>query len=277
MSAARFAGRVAVITGGGRGLGAAFAQALAAEGARIALLEIDGPAARDTAAALEARGFEVLAALCDVTDEHAVDSVTRQVIERFGRIDILVNNAALHARKYNQPFASLERSDIRALFEVNVMGLVNCSLACRPHLAAVGGGSIINIVSAAGHTSTTPYGVSKLAARGLTVAMATEFAADNIRVNAIAPGFVGSSNALADCTPDRLMAILAGLGAKVPPEILARCSTEDLVSLIRSMQLVPREGTVDDVVKALLYLCSDDAGFVTGETLKIAGGAAIGF
>jgi NAD(P)-dependent dehydrogenase (short-subunit alcohol dehydrogenase family) len=119
--------------------------------------------------------------------------------------------------------------------------------------------------------------VSKLAATGVTVALAGELAGDNIRVNAISPGFVGSADTLAECTPERLMAIMAALGTSLPAEVVAKCSSEDLVSVIRSLQLVQREGTVDDVVRALLFLCSDSAGFVTGETLKVAGGAAIGF
>jgi len=136
---------------------------------------------------------------------------------------------------------------------------------------------IVNIASAAGHTSHTPYGVSKLASRGVTVALAAEFADDGIRVNAISPGFVGSADTLAECSPERLMAILAALGSTLPREVLAKCSSDDLVSIIRSLQLVRRDGTVDDVVDGLLYLCSESAGFVSGETLKVAGGSSIGF
>jgi NAD(P)-dependent dehydrogenase (short-subunit alcohol dehydrogenase family) len=231
----------------------------------------------ETAAALEDRGHGALGLRCDVTDEHEVDRCVQQAHDRFGRIDILVNNAGLHQRKYNQPFGSLSRNEVRALFEVNVMGIINCSLACQPTMAAGGGGAIVNIASVSANASRTPYGVSKLAARGVTAALAAEFAADNIRVNAISPGYVGSSNALAECTPDRLVAIMAALGTVLPPDVIAKCSSEDLVSIIRSLQLVPREGRVDDVVQALLYLCSDEAGYVTGETIKVAGGAAIGF
>jgi NAD(P)-dependent dehydrogenase (short-subunit alcohol dehydrogenase family) len=273
----RFAGKVAVITGGSGGLGRSFAGVLAEEGAHIAILDVDETAAFDTASALTQRGFEALGAVCDVTDERDVDQTTQQVRDRFGRIDILINSAALHRRKYNQPFGSLPRDEVRALFDVNVMGIINCSLAAQPTMAAGGGGVIVNIASTSGNTVRTPYGVSKLAARGVTTALAAEFAGDNIRVNAISPGFIGPTAPLAERAPKDLMPLLAAIGSTVPTEVLSKCSSEDLVRIVRSLQLVQRDGTVDDIVQAMLYLCSDAAGFVTGETLKIAGGAAIGF
>ena len=273
----RFEGKVALITGGGRGLGLAFAGAIAAEGARVALLDADRTAVDEAASDLEGRGFEALGLACDVRDEHRVEQVVDEVRGRFGRIDILINSAALHRRKYNQPFGALERDDARALFDVNVMGVLNCALACRPVMAAGGGGSIVNLASTAGHTSVTPYGVSKLAVRGLTLALASEFAGDDIRVNAVSPGFVGSAGSLEGYAREQLMALLASQGVRLPDSLLARCETRDLVDLFMSLQLTRREGTMDDVVQALLYLCSDDAGFVTGETLKVGGGSASGF
>jgi NAD(P)-dependent dehydrogenase (short-subunit alcohol dehydrogenase family) len=256
----RFEEKTVVVIGGGRGLGRAFATALAGEGACIALVDVDAEAVLDTASELAERGFETIGVPCDVREEHDVERAMHQVDEQFGRIDILVNSAALHGRRYNQPFASLERDDVRAMFDVNVMGILNCSLACRPMLAATGNGVVINLASTAANIATTPYGVSKLAARGLTVALASEFAADNIRVNAISPGFVGSAGTLAECTHERLIALLASQGVNLPPQVLAKCSREDLASIFLSQQLLARGGTMDAVVKALLYLCSDDAG-----------------
>ena len=168
----RFEGKVAVITGGARGLGSAFADAIVAEGAKVALLDVDEAEVGQTAGALEKQGFEALGLRCDVRDEHEVEAVVARVAERFGRIDFLINSAALHRRKYNQPFKFLPRDEVRALFDVNVMGILNCCLAVRPVMATNGGGSIVNLTSTAGHTSVTPYGVSKLAARGLTLALA---------------------------------------------------------------------------------------------------------
>lgn len=273
----RFEGKVAVITGGGGGLGTAFARALSVEGARTVLLDVDEAAAVAAAAALIEQGFESLGLCCNVTDEHQVDRVMQQAYDHFGRLDILVNNAALHRRKYNQPFGTLPRDEVRALFDVNVMGIVNCSIACQPLMVAGGGGVIVNIASTSSNASRTPYGVSKLAARGVTVALAAELGPHNIRVNAISPGFVGSAGTLAEYQPENLLAILAALGVPLPAEVVAKCTTEDLADMIRARHLVSREGTVDDVVKALLYLCSDDAAFVAGETLAIAGGSSVAF
>ena len=167
---------------------------------------------------------------------------------RFGGIDILINNAGKHLTKYNQPFSVLERDELRALFDVNVIGVVNCSVAARPSMAARGGGTIVNISSMASYLSGTPYSVSKLAVRGLTIAFAQEFAPDHIRVNGIAPGLMATENAMDD----------------LPQELVDQ--------FVNQLQLVPRLGQMDDIVRALLFLCSEDSSFVTGETLKVTGG-----
>ena len=161
---------------------------------------------------------------------------------------MLINNAGLHLMEYNQPFAVLERQKLRKLFEVNVIGVVNCTLACRESMAARGGGAILNISSMAGHMSVTPYAVSKLAVRGLTVAFATELAPERIRVNAISPGLMATENAMED----------------LPREIVDH--------MINDTQLIHRQGEMRDIVTAMLFLCSDDSSFTTGETLKVTGG-----
>ena len=247
----RFDGKVSFITGGAIGFGRAFARALAAEGASIVIADIDEPAASGLTRELEAAGSPALAARCDVADEHQVQSVVDSTVERFGGIDILINNAGKHLMKYNQPFSVLERDELRALFDVNVVGVVNCSVAARPSMAARGGGVIVNISSMASYLSTTPYAVSKLAVRGLTIAFAAEFAPDHIRVNAIAPGLMATENAIAD----------------LPQQIVDH--------IVDEQQLIHRLGTMDDIVKAMLYLCSDESSFVTGETLRVTGGTPL--
>ncbi|MGX7680591.1 SDR family NAD(P)-dependent oxidoreductase [Jatrophihabitans sp. DSM 45814] len=243
--------RVAFITGGAVGFGRAFATALADDGVRVVLADIDLAAAEATAKELRGTGAQALALECDVADEDAVDSAVAAAVNEFGGIDVLINNAGKHLLKYNQPFTVLSRADVRALFDVNVIGVVNCSVACRSSMAARGGGSIVNISSMAGHMSSSPYGVSKLAVRGLTVAFATEFAADNIRVNAISPGLMATENAMAE----------------LPAEMIDQ--------IINERQLIHRQGTMDDIVSTMLFLCSERSSFITGETIRVTGGTPL--
>jgi 3-oxoacyl-[acyl-carrier protein] reductase len=244
----RFAGKVAFITGGAIGFGRAFARALTGEAAAVVIGDVDSEAGERTAAELRAAGHQALAVTCDVADEHAVDGAVAAAADAFGGVDILINNAGLHLTKYNQPFAALPRADLRALLDVNVVGVVNCTLACRDSMRERGGGAVVNISSIAGYLSNTPYGISKLAVRGLTVAFASELAPDGIRVNAIAPGLMATENAMADLPKDMV---------------------DDFV---QNLQLVHRLGSMDDVVATTLFLCSDEASFVTGETIRVSGG-----
>ncbi len=244
----RFQNKTVFITGGAIGLGRAFARALTGEGASVAIADIDAEGADRTAAELTSDGARAIAVRCDVADEEQVDAAVAAAIAKLGGIDILINNAGRHLMKYNQPFGSLSRAEVRGLFDVNVMGVINCTLACRNSMRTRGGGVVLNIASTAGFLSSSAYGVSKLAVRGLTVAFASELSPDLIRVNGIAPGLTNTENAV----------------AQVPHVLVDH--------LVRELQLVNRIGTMDDVVSAMLYLCSDEASFITGETLKVSGG-----
>jgi 3-oxoacyl-[acyl-carrier protein] reductase len=248
-----FENRTALITGGAIGFGRAFARALAAGGANVVLADIDIDMAERTAADLVSAGARAIAVDCDVADADRVDAAVATAVAQFGGIDIAINNAGLHLMKYNQPFGQLSRNQIRNLFDVNVMGVINVTLACRDSMAERGGGVVLNISSMAGYMSATPYAVSKLTVRGLTVAFATELAPDRIRVNAIAPGPMNTENALAD----------------LPKPLIDE--------FVQRLQLVHRLGTMDDVVSAMLFLCSDEASFITGETLKVSGGYPLNF
>jgi 3-oxoacyl-[acyl-carrier protein] reductase len=239
-----FEGRVAVITGGGRGFGKAFGVALAAQGARVVLADIDLPAAMGAASEIGplAEGLP-----CDVANEAKVRELMDSVAARHGGIDILINNAGLHSAAYNGSLAEMGMEKIRRLFDVNVMGVIACSLAAKAAMSGRPGAAIVNISSSAGYGCPTAYGVSKLAVRGLTMTLARDFAPDGVRVNAIAPGLIFTDT----------------IRAELPASMVAG---------VMKQQVLPREGEERDIVVAMLYLVSTRSAFVTGETLKVAGG-----
>lgn len=241
-------GRTAVITGGGRGFGKAFGAALAAEGYHVVLIDIDEAAAREAAAEIggSAMGFGG-----DVADEARIAAIMAEAATGNGGIDVLINNAGLFADKYSQPLTVLGLDGFKRLFEVNVTGVVCCSLAAIPFMKGRSGASIVNISSSAAHMGGSPYGDSKLAVAGITITLARELGREGIRVNAISPGMIVTST----------------VNAALPAETKAR---------IRGMQLLDCDGAEQDIVDAMLYLTSDKARFVTGETLRVTGGMAAG-
>lgn len=238
------AGRVAVITGGGRGFGKAFGVALAADGARVVLLDVDGAAAQAAASEI---GADAEGIACDVTDEASVGAIMADIAQRHGGIDILINNAGLHSAAYNRPMADMGVPTLRRLFDVNVLGVMICSLAALPAMRRRTGAAIVNISSVAAYSSPTAYGASKLAVQGLTMAFAREFAADGIRVNGIAPGLIFTET----------------IRAELP---------EAMVDAVLKMQILNRRGEEAHIVEAMRYLVSSRSAFTTGETLRVSGG-----
>jgi 3-oxoacyl-[acyl-carrier protein] reductase len=243
-------GRVAVITGGGRGFGRAFGAALAARGAQVWLLDIDADAATDAASFIRSQGGRAEGRSCDVADEARVAAVITEIGSAHGGIDLLINNAGLHSAAYNEPMAALGIDKLRRLFEVNVIGVAICSLAARNLMRGRAGASIVNISSSAAYASGTAYGCSKLAVQGMTMTLAREFAADGIRVNAIAPGLILTDTIRNELAPERLARITA-------------------------QQLLPDAGDERDIVEAMLHLASPRARFVTGETHRVSAGYAL--
>jgi len=239
---------VAFITGGGRGFGQSFGRALLERGARIVLADIDREAGERAAGELRALGGDVISVVCDVSDESQVNAAVGQAVEAYGGIDLLINNAALHSSAYAEPMERSGVEKLRRLFDVNVMGVIICTLAVHPVMKRRGGGIIVNISSAAAYTCPTAYGVSKLAVRGLTITTARELAPDGIRVNAIAPGLIQTDT----------------IKAELP---------ESMLKMVMDQQVMKkRKGEVSDVVDTLLFLCSERASFITGETLRVSGG-----
>lgn len=240
-------GRVAVITGGGRGFGRAFGHALAERGAHVVLVDIDGDAAEDAAAAIVGSGGMASSYACDVADETGVEAMVADTADRLGGIDILINNAGLHSAAYNEPMARSGVAKLRRLFEVNIMGVIICTLAAQDVMAGRRGACVVNLSSSAAYSCGTAYGVSKLAVQGVTMTSARELGPRGVRVNAIAPGLIFTETIRAELD-------------------------ETTVQSVKAQQVIDREGEERDIVEAMLFLCSERAAFVTGETLRVSGG-----
>lgn len=243
-----YTGKVLFVTGAGQGFGRDFALGFSRAGAAVVVTDVRPEAAQETAARITAEGGRAIALTCDVSNEVSVSVAMEESSRQFGGIDVLINNAGRHLLKYNQPFSVLSTTDLRDLFDVNLMGVIFCTRSCQPHMRARGGGAVLNIASIGGHLTPTAYGVSKLAVRGLTVAFANELAKDGIRVNAVSPGLIATESAVAE----------------LPAEMLRQFREQQ--------QLIKRQGEMADVTAAALYLCSDAASFITGEILKVSGG-----
>jgi NAD(P)-dependent dehydrogenase (short-subunit alcohol dehydrogenase family) len=249
----RFPGKIALVTGAGGAIGRESALRLAREGASIAVADLRLAAAQETVSLLEAEGHEALALECDVRDEASVEQMVAGCIERFGRIDLLHNNAGVLI-----PGTALTQrlEDWDLHFAVNVRGMLLVSRAVIPHMQRQGGGAIVNTGSTAslvGEPNCVSYDATKGAVLQLTRQMAIDFAKDGIRVNCICPGWIdtGFNDPIFDD---------AGMS---PEEI------DDAVKLAIPMN---RQGTAADVAPSVAFLFSDDASYITGTTLVIDGG-----
>jgi 3-oxoacyl-[acyl-carrier protein] reductase len=250
----RFRGKVVVITGGGAGIGRTYAHRFAAEGASVVIADRDPGAAQRVVQELEAKGGAGLVYEMDVTDAAAAEAMAATATAELGGIDVLINNAGIHLDHAQLPFTLEAADDWRHLLDVNVVGALICAAACRPRMAARGGGAIVNTSSTAAYLAGGAYSVSKLALNSLTVSMAAAFAADGIRVNGIAPGLVDSEAAAAWWSDP------------------ARAGGENIDQVLIAAQMIKRQGRMDDLASMCLFLCSDDASFVTAQTILVDGG-----
>lgn len=244
----RLGGRVAIVTGGAGVIGKAYCHGLAADGAHVVVADLESP--DDVVAALQSAGHEALGVHVDVSDPDSTKEMAQQTLAEYGRIDILVNNAAFFRSVTRGPFEDIPVSEWDTTMAVNVRGPWLCARAVIPAMKAQGSGRIINISSNVvwkGVPGFLQYTTSKSAIVGLTRAMAREVGEYGITVNNVAPDFI----------PDE------GLRAHQP-------GNDELVISQRALK---RTSVPDDMVGIVLYLSSDDAAFITGQAILVNGGS----
>ena len=251
MTTALLDGKYAVITGAAskRGLGLATARLFVRHGATVAILDLDEAAAREAAAEL---GESHVGLACDVTDQDSVKAAFDALIARWGRIDILVNNAGI-----TQPLKIMDigPKNYEDVLDVNLRGTLYCSQAVIPHMRGMKSGKIVNMSSVSaqrggGIFGGPHYSAAKAGVLGLTKAMARELAPDNVRVNAICPGFIAT-----DITAGKL--------------------TDEMRATINAGIPMGRPGTADEVAGCALFLASDISSYVTGSEVDVNGGSLI--
>jgi len=250
-------GKVAIVTGGGRGIGRAIALALTKEGADVAIVDLR--LAKNVVNAITKTGRRALAIEGDVTNSNDVDHAVEEALKYFGRIDILVNNAGII--RIASVMDSREE-DWDATLAVNAKGVFLFSKAVAKHMMSQRGGKIVNIASDAGKTGEpllAIYCASKFAVVGFTQAFALEMAPYNINVNAVCPCYV-ETEMLEDSAKE-----IGKRESRSPEEIKAQWASD-----------IPlrRLATTEDVAKAVVFLVSDDASFITGQAINVTGGGA---
>jgi NAD(P)-dependent dehydrogenase (short-subunit alcohol dehydrogenase family) len=243
-------GRVAVVTGAASGMGRAIAEHLAGAGRRVALLDLDGDAAGAAAEDLIRGGAQAVAAKVDVSDRGGVEDAIARVRAELGPIEILVTSAGLDEFR---PFEEISVEDWERMLAVNLTGTFHCIQAAIPDMLAAGWGRIVTISSSSAQSGTARmahYVASKGGVIGLTKALAIEYAPKGITVNTIPPGFI-----------DTPMARRAEARGDLPS-----------IDAVAARTPVRRAGTPDDIAVACTFLCSDEAGYITGQALNVNGG-----
>lgn len=250
----RVEGKVAIVTGGGAGIGRSSGLRLAEEGARVIVTDISEERGRETVEEIERRGGEGLFIAHDVAREDHWHSVVEEARERFGGVDVLLNNAGIYLIK---PLVETTLEDWNNLMAVNVTGVFLGMRECAPVMAERGGGSIINLSSVAGLLGVaghTLYGASKGAVRIMTKDVAMEYARAQVRVNSVHPGYINTG--------------MAEYGAEVAGTTIEELGT--------SLYPLGRIGDPEDVANLVLFLASDESKYITGAELVVDGGGSAG-
>lgn len=248
----RLDGKTAIVTGGGSGIGRGIAEMFAQQGAHVQILEINKAVAEEATAAIATAGNRATTRVCDITNQKGVRNEIQKIVDECGQIDILVNNAGI---AHVGSVTTTSEEDFDRVMSVNVKGVYNCCHATIPHMPQ--GSAILNIASTVawfGLADRFAYSTSKGAVAALTYSVAKDFVADGIRCNAILPGRIH--------TP-----FVDGFVAQNYPG-----KEEEIMQKLSEFQPIGRMGKPEEIAVAALFLCSDEASFVTGSIHPIDGG-----
>ncbi len=246
----RLAGKIALVTGGGGGIGSVTSHAYAREGAKVAVVDVDGAAARKVADAIVAAGGEAVGIAVDVSNSGQVEAMVEQVVARFGRLDVAFNNAGIDIE--HEPLAMATEKTFDRLMSVNVKGIFLCMKYEILQMLKQGAGAIVNTSSIGGLIGAPRqpiYGTTKHAVLGMTKAAAVEYGRKGIRINAVCPGIIRT-------------------------EMTERAIARDprRKTYIEQAHPIGRMGEAEDIANAVIFLSSDDAAFVIGHSLAVDGG-----
>lgn len=247
----RFIGKSAIVTGGARGIGAAISRKFAHEGASVAVLDVDYDGASMLAQEIKDEGGKAIALKVNIANAEEVETAFNKVVEEFGKLDILVNNAGVI--RDNMLF-KMEESDWDTVMDVHLKGSFLCSREAQKHMVAQKYGKIVNLssTSALGNRGQANYSAAKAGLQGLTRTMSLELGPFGINVNAIAPGFIKTE--MTKATAERMGITL-----------------EQMIQGSLSQLAIKRAGEPEDIANAAAFLCSEEASYVTGQTLYVAG------
>jgi 3-oxoacyl-[acyl-carrier protein] reductase len=247
---ARFHGKVGIVTGAARGIGEAYARALAAEGASVVVADLDAAGAAAVAKDITAGGGTAVDVAVDVSDPASTQALAAATVDAFGGIDHLVNNAAIYGGMQLDMLLTVDWDYYRRFMAVNMDGALLCTRACWKAMADRGGGAVVNQSSTAAWMYSGFYGLAKVGINGLTQQLAHELGGSGIRVNAIAPGIIDT-------------------------EATRTVVPEGITAEIVKVMALKRMGTPEDLVGMCLFLLSDDAAWVTGQIFNVDGGQVI--